>query len=645
MHTPIPVTPAPATALPVLPAQQATAALEQIIVRLHEHSGQDFSHYKTNILLRRIERRLMITRQPDLACYQQFLRSNPQETGLLYRELLIGVTWFFRDPGVWASLAKLALPPLLARAGTTDAGLRIWIPACSTGEEAYSLAMLFAEQPSMADPPCQVKIFATDLNDAAIQYARQGLYTQRQVSSLSPERLARHFEAHKHGWRIKRQIREMIIFSRHNLLVDPPISQLDLLLCRNLLIYFKPLVQQKLLPLFHYALKSGGMLLLGKSESVGDFDHLFSPIDREARLFLHKPQAIRRDQLPTVFTHNQRPLQTAVSNDLNPLVASLLQQHLSMAVLLVTADGNILHYWGQVEKYLINPAGLLDLNVEVLLRDGLRQVLLPLIAEAAAGGLRLELQTVGNEHGQNAVPIQLLIQGLTAHDRSAAQVLIICSEHPGLLPGHTIGRHEHPQLLRQELQRTRLALEESRQNLCHAQEDSKSLQEEQQTITEGLQAGNEDLSASKEELLSVNEELQTVNRDQQAKIDNLLWLHNDMQNLLNIAGVIAIILDRGMKLRHFTQAATRLFKLIDHDIGRPLSHIVSSLNYPALEADALRVLQTLCFSERIVQTREAEEYRLRIQPYRREDQQIDGVVISLNKIDNKQRLRMQWHHR
>lgn len=626
----------------------AHSALEKIVILLRDRCGADFSEYKSTTLYRRIERRTVLHQKRSIAAYVRFLRENPQELDLLFKELLIGVTNFFRDPAVWDTLRDVAFPALFAR-HCGGVNLRAWVPACSSGEEAYSFAICFREALTKHKPEGRftLQIYATDIDADAIDKARRGLYPSDIAADVSAERLARFFVSDEGGWRIGKEIRDMVVFAPQNIISDPPFTKLDLLSCRNLLIYFGAALQKKLLPLFHYALNRDGLLLLGSAETVGGFTDLFETVDGKARLFrrVEQPSSPVKLELPV----GQAPVpgftaaaKTLTSRDsLEHLTDQLIQQRFAPPAVLVNGEGDILYISGRTGKWLEPAAGKVNINIHAMAREGLREALTGVIrnAQRQSEPIRLNGLKVGSNGGTTVVDV--LVQGFTQPESLRGRVLIVFFSQPAPLSRARGARNvgagvASPYAL--ELQQLREALQVAHAEMQTSIEEYKSSNEELQSMNEELQSTNEELTTSKEELQSLNEELQTVNAELQSKVDELTGLRNDMTNLLNSTEIATIFLDNAMNLRRFTAHATHLFKLIPGDVGRPLSDIVSDLDYPDMRRDAHEVLRTLVFHEQEALTRDERWYRVRIMPYRTLENLIDGVVITFIDITEIKRL-------
>ncbi|MBU0592158.1 MAG: PAS domain-containing protein [Gammaproteobacteria bacterium] len=632
-----------ASAEPALAAREQ-GALEKIVVLLREHTGNDFSLYKKNTLYRRIERRMGLHQIDNIATYVRYLRENPQELDLLFKELLIGVTSFFRDPEVWEYLRDKAIPDLLAQhpAGRM---LRAWVPACSTGEEAYSLAIVFREALEKIRPQASysLQIFATDLDPDAIEKARLAVYPTNIAADVSAQRLKQYFSEDEPGFLLNKDIREMVIFAPQNIIMDPPFTRLDMLTCRNLLIYLGPELQKRLIPLFSYSMNRHGLLLLGNSETIGGFNSLFTPLESKMRIYQRNDHqlSIGEVDFPTrhfsaTTTPAELPRETAPPVNLQGLVDQLLLQHFSPAAVLVNTEGDILYISGRTGKYLEPAAGKANWNIHVMAREGLRAELARALRQSLRQPEPVSVEGLKAERSSGAQTVSLTVQAISSPEALHGRVLVVFTDVATLPEGRkSTGRAAtsaaHRKLL-EELQQAREEVQTLREEMQTSQEELTSTNEELQSTNEELQSTNEELTTSKEEMQSLNEELQTVNAELQSKLEDLSSINNDMKNLLNSIEIATVFLDNQMHVRRFTSHATQLFKLIAGDVGRPLSDIVTSLDYPELRQDAEEVLQTLVFSEKQVVTRSGRWFRVRIMPYRTQDNVIDGVVITFLDI-------------
>jgi len=634
----------------VSPAQaledKEQSALEKVVILLRTKTGHDFSQYKKNTAYRRIERRMGIHQIDRIASYVRFLQENPQEVELLFKELLIGVTSFFRDPAEWEHLQGEAIPWLLA---SQPAGgvLRAWSAGCSTGEEAYSLAIVFKEALEQLKPKERYtfQIFATDLDRDAIDKARQGFYPDNIAADVSPERLRRFFIQEENGFRVGKEIREMVTFATQNVIMDPPFTKLDVLVCRNLLIYLEPELQKKLLPLFHYSLNPGGVLFLGSAETVSTFTDLFSPLHAKSRLFRRRESVLRAEPVAFPATFSS-PLPGAVKESTMPqqavnlqtLADQLLLRDYSPPAVLASSQGDILYISGRTGKYLEPAAGKANWNIFAMAREGLRFELTGAFQKAVRQkeAITVKSAKVGVNGGTQSV--DFTIQPIETPEELRGMVMIVfqdvatppAAKTRRAKPG-TAGTARIAEL-EQELTRCREELQATREGMQTSQEELKSMNEELQSTNEELQSTNEELTTSKEEMQSMNEELQTVNAEQLSKMDELARTNNDMKNLLNSTEIITMFLDNELRIRRFTTGANKLFKLIDGDIGRPLTDIVSDLRYPELAEDAREVLGRLAFSEKQIMADDGRWFNVRIMPYRTLENKIDGVVMTFTDL-------------
>ncbi len=645
----VPIIASPALAL----EEKEQSALEKVIILLRAKTGHDFSQYKKNTSYRRIERRMAIHQIPRIATYVRFLQENPQEVELLFKELLIGVTSFFRDPAAWEQLQGEAIPALLS-ARPAGGVIRAWSTGCSTGEEAYSLAMLFKEtlEQLKAKERYTLQIFATDLDRDAIDKARQGFYPANISADVSLERLRRFFIREDNGYRVNKEIREIVTFANQNLIMDPPFTKLDILVCRNLLIYLEPELQKKLLPLFHYSLNPGGALFLGNAETVGNFTDLFSPLHSKSRLFRRRESVLRPETLvfPAMFAPTMpgapKELKMPIpSVNLQSLVDQLLVRNYSPPAVLVSNQGDILYISGRTSKYLEPAAGKANWNIFAMAREGLRFELTSAFQKAVREKMSITVKgcKVGINGGTQAV--DLTIQSIEEPEELRGMVLIAFRDaatppaanaparvRSGSASGARIAE------LEQELNRNREELQAAREGMQSSQEELKSMNEELQSTNEELQSTNEELTTSKEEMQSMNEELQTVNAEQQSKMDELSRVNNDMKNLLNSTEIVTVFLDNDLHVRRFTPGANKIFKLIPGDLGRPLSDIANDLLYPEMTEEAREVLRSLVFSEKQITTTDGRWFTVRIMPYRTMEDVISGVVITFAEITAAKKL-------
>jgi len=631
------------------------SALEKVVILLRGQTGHDFSLYKKSTIYRRIERRMGLQRIDKIADYVRFLQENAQEVEFIFHDLLIGVTSFFRDPEAWQQLKAEVLPALFAGC-TSNQALRAWIPACSTGEEAYSLAILFKETLEELKPIKHItlQIFATDLDQQAIDKAREGVFPANIAADVTAERLDRFFVKVDRGYQVAKSIRESIIFAPQNIIMDPPFTKLDFLSCRNLLIYLAPELQKKLLPLFQYSLNPGGFLFLGNAETVGTFTNLYEPLAGKARLYRRMASALATEpiEFPTTFTTAKPGVpvkpQKPIAN-LQTLADQLLLQTYSPAAVMTNGNGDILYISGRTGKYLEAAAGKAHWNIFAMAREGLNYELRNAFQKALRQKetVKLESISVGTNGGKQLVNVT--IQLLSGPNALQGMVMIIFTDiaampqtkMTGKLRGSDVARMAEQE---KELEQARHEVQSMREEMQTSQEELKSSNEELQSTNEEIQSTNEELTTSKEEMQSMNEELHTVNQELQTRLDELLRTNNDMKNLLDSTDIATLFLDNSMCVRRFTSETSKITKLIPGDVGRPITDIASALLYPELADEAHQVLRKLIKVERQIPTPDGNWFEARILPYRTLDNMIDGVVITfvditeIKKLEGKETL-------
>jgi two-component system, chemotaxis family, CheB/CheR fusion protein len=617
-----------------------------ILLQLHTLTGCDFSLYKKSTISRRIERRMLQHSIEDYDVYSRYLKQNPAEAHLLFREMLINVTSFFRDPEAFAELQNEILPALL-KDKPNNYLFRVWVAGCATGEEAYSIAIVLRELIDHTHQELKVQIYSTDLDDDAISVARAGLYPPNIAQDLTPERLKRFFVKEETGYRIKKDIREMVVFAIQNVIKAPPFTTLDLLSCRNLMIYLKPELQDRLIRSFHYALKSGGVLFLSSSESIGNHTDLFSPLNRKWKLYraIHSLAATRA-MVNQGFSWSSesegKMLESAAikpkETNLPELTRRVLVQFFAPASVVTDTKGTILFIHGETGKYLRPAPGHASLNILEMAREGLELELRAAIHAAANEDIPTINKSLQVKTNGGYTVINLSVRALPGQNDGQNLLLVSFQEITGASPISKRKRITKPAELSriEELERDLTYLKESNQVIIEEQqvsnEELKSTNEELQSANEELQSSNEELETSKEELQSVNEELITVNSELQGKIEQLSTIQNEMKNLLEIISIGIIFLDRRLRIRSFTRDAVRVFRLVASDVGRPLNDIRSVVTGEDILAAAQTVLETLIPYERELDIGNGTWMLARIQPYRTIDNLIDGVVMTFTDI-------------
>jgi len=661
--------PLPATAPP-----KTESALKKIFVLLRAQTGHDFSQYKPTTSQRRIERRMAVHQTETMDDYVKFIQQTPEEVGALFRDMLIGVTNFFRDPEAFHVLEEKVIPKLFAGKGA-DATIRIWVPGCSTGEEAYSLAILLAERQEVLKTGFKAQVFATDIDSHAIAAARAGVYAASIAADLAPERLARFFVADpgESAYRIHKGIRDMLVFSEQNVIKDPPFSKLDLISCRNLLIYLGGSLQKKLIPLFHYALNPGGYLFLGTSETVGESGDLFAALDRKQKIYQRKEDLIGIQRaglgrfLPPIAAPDTEPLPTGERTvyprrlPLRELTEQALLQQVVQVGALVDATGDLLYLHGRTGMYLEpTPGESGPGNILKMAREGLRRELTTALHKAAHTRETVLCPGVRVKTNGDFTTVNLIVRPVAVAPPASSEpplylVVLEPAKEPVTgdklsVPNGPAGKpsSEEPAsvdaddpiaTLKQELRAKEEYLQTTNEELETSNEELKSSNEEMQSVNEELQSTNEELETSKEELQSVNEELATVNAELQTKVADLSRANNDMNNLLAGTGIATVFVDHRLHILRYTPAATEIINLIQSDIGRPVSHIVSNLpGYDNLKEDTQAVLDTLVPKELDVRSAAGRWYTMRIQPYRTMDNVIEGAVLTFVDVTPARKL-------
>jgi two-component system CheB/CheR fusion protein len=645
-------------------------ALQKIFLLIRTQTGHDFSFYKRNTVFRRIERRMNSHQIKEFTSYVRYLQENPAEVEQLFHELLIGVTKFFRDAEAFASLKEYLRPIVAAK--ETDGTIRVWAPGCSTGEEAYSLAMLLFECLDDVEPTrhLKIQIFATDISAEGIAFARIGQYSENIVADMNPERLARFFQKMEGCYQIRKEVRDVVVFALHNINKDAPFIKLDLLVCRNLLIYLSAELQKSLLPVFHYALNARGLLFLGPSENMAGAQDLFQPLDvkwkisRRSSLPVSLPHLIkfpfslaRHTATPPTTAHMSA---SASSHRQSTTFAALIQKKLLLAyappAVVIDTKGEILYVNGRTGKYLEPAPGLSGMNLFEMAREELNFEITGAVhrANQTREDVVVENVRVRTDAGQQV--LRLSVQHLGRSDVLAGLLLVVFEDQPTprkvrLAKRSPQDETEHRDAvvaaLDKELQYTKHRLQTTVEEMESSLEELKSTNEELQSANEELQSTNEEAMTNKEEMQSLNEELMTLNMQYLAKTEELSQSASDMKNLLDATEIAIVFLDNDLIIKRFTPRVGRIISLVPSDVGRPLAHFTSSLRYEHLLRDVQQVLDRLISLEINIQTTRGEWYTMRILPYRSLDNYINGVVITFTDITALKLLetRLQEHAR
>jgi len=625
--------------------------LNQLLALLRARTKLDFRGYRKKMLARRLARRMGLSHFEDVAEYLAHLREHPDEVKQLARDLLISVSRFFRDPEAFRTLETEIIAPLI-QAKDTVAPLRVWVPGCATGEEPYSVAMLLLEHQTAARSPCRLQIFATDVDEQALEVARRGIYPKDISADISPERLARFFtRVDESNWQISKQVRETVTFAVQNLTTDAPFSKMDLISCRNLLIYLEPEVHNRVITLLHFALKEGGHLFLGPSETIGPQTDLFESVSKKWRIYRRiGPARLDGLQFPAMQTEPHLASPRPASRPQAPaklaeLAQNSLLRRFGLAGVVINRNYDVQHFAGPTENYLVQPGGPPSHNLFSLARPGLEHKLRVVIRRAIRENAPQSIKDVKLGHGADIRQVNIEVEPLRPSKQTEGLLLISFQEQPYPVSGppaevKTRAATAEPDLLHQleqELEITRDELQSTIEELESANEELKASNEEVMSMNEELQSANEELETSKEELQSFNEELSTVNNQLHDKIEEVESATNDMANLLHSTEIATVFLDAELRIKLFTPPTTRMFNLIATDVGRPISDIVKRFAFDDLLPEVQLLLRDLMPREKEVRTEDGRWYSRRIMPYRTLDNRIDGVVITFVDItDRKQ---------
>jgi two-component system, chemotaxis family, CheB/CheR fusion protein len=646
----------PATESDGRPSDAASGdALALIFNLLRNATGVDFTHYKQTTLNRRIGRRMVLYKLERLEDYARYLQSNPAEVMALYQDALIHVTTFFRDPESFNALKSLVFPTLI-KDKTPGTPIRIWVAGCSTGEEAYSIAICLLEFLADQFPRLPIQIYATDISESVIEFARNGVYTPSQVANVSPERLYRFFVQVDGGYQVSKAVREVCVFARQNLIGDPPFSRLDLITCRNVLIYLGTPLQKKLLPIFHYGLKSTGFLMLGTSETVGDFTDLFTLCDKKNKIYAKKLTTTRLniDLADSPYPPVTTPLQVSAIEqlpgdlELQREADRIVLNHYAPAGVVVDINLEILLFRGQTSPYLEPAPGRASLNLLRMAKEELRRELQTGIYQARQQKLSIKREGIQLREGERIRQITINITPFQIEETQECYLVLFENASPMLaLPeatndGSSPSKRKAKEAaeiarLKQELATTREHLQSIIEEQQATNQDLRAANEEILSSNEELQSTNEELETAKEEIQAANEELNTVNEELRRRTQEATQVSNDLQNLLNSINIPILMLGADLQIRQFTPAVEGIFNLISTDMGRPLSDINHKLNVPNLEQQILDVIRTLNLKSQEIQDRDGRWYDMRIRPYRTIDNKIDGAVLVLVDIDDLKR--------
>lgn len=649
------VFPAPA---PTVPEPTSQTDMQKVLLLVRRATGMDFSYYKRNTVERRVARRMVLHRIESLRHYARYLQQTPGEAETLFEDLLINVTSFFRDPGVFEALRTVVFPRILQQR-PPEAPIRIWVPACSTGEEAYSLAITLLESLGEDETATRVQIFGTDVSRIGIEKARQGVYPENIEGEVSPDRLRRFFVKGDGGYQIRKSIRDMCVFANQNVIKDPPFSHLDLISCRNVLIYMTPTLQQRIIPSFHYALKADGYLVLGSSETIGDFSQLFFLVDKKHKIYAKKASAVRMPlQIPPAETTTAHE---TPESEMPPFPDGLpdLEKEISRIVLarygppgvVINEQLEIVRFRGQTGRFLEPAPGVATWNLMKMTRPGLAVELRAAIHKAQAENAPARKEGVRMRFDGGTILVNLEVIPMGAKRPEGRHYLVLFEEPPTLpAPPEPADHKTKPtnkamRAAQQEVDTLRVELAATKQTLQSiieehetTNEELRAANEEIQSSNEELQSTNEELTTAKEELQSTNEELTTLNEELENRNAELRQAVNDLNNLLNSVNIPILILGNDLSIRSFTPLAERVFRLIPADIHRPIGELRLGIEVENIEQMVRDVIDSLNLREETVRGQEDHWYSLRIRPYRTTDNKISGAVLSLIDVTERKRI-------
>jgi len=622
-------------------------SVQKILMLLRSQTGHDFSLYKKSTVIRRIDRRIAFHQLPDYGHYVNYLRENPREIEILFSELLIGVTKFFRDAQAFDSL-KQKLENLIQHKKNNDP-IRVWVAGCSTGEEAYSIAIVLMESLDMhsrKNVP-KIQIFATDLDPEAIEQARQGNYHDNIAADVSPERLERFFVKLDHGYTVKKDLREMIVFAQHNLIKDAPFTRLDLISCRNVMIYLTGELQKKIIPIFHYSLSDKGIMFMGPAETIGGFTDLFVAIDPKWKIFERRDGSTSPSKTidfpfyvakhPVSILRIEETQNTSAKISAADTFNKILLENFTPTAFLINEKGDILYTSGKSGNYMQLPRGEAAMNIYKMAREELRYVLGNVIHQARNQKVMASINDVKLTDGKATRLLDLYAGELGYMGLPGLMLVVI--EDKGFIKKNSrrrgekdAGARQAVQDLEKDLVYTKQQLHSTIEQMETSLEELKSSNEELQSTNEELQSTNEESLTTKEEMQSLNEELMTVNSQYESKAEELNRLNNDMKNLLDATEIGTVFLDNNLEIVRYTPQIKRLFNIIPTDVGRPLSDIVSNFEFAQLEDTIKHVIDRLATKTVEVRTKTNDWYTVRVMPYRTLDNYISGVVMTFTQV-------------
>jgi two-component system, chemotaxis family, CheB/CheR fusion protein len=626
--------------------------VQKVLMMVRSRTGHNFSHYKQNTIYRRVERRMALHKITDIRNYVRYLKETPAEVVALFKDLIIEVTSFFRDPEAFEVLGKKIIPSIVERK-RPDSAVRVWVPGCAGGEEAFSLAMLFQEAMDRLNKHLNVQIFATDINKETIEKARAAKFSEAISADITPERLRRFFIKEGTIYRVKKTVRDMVVFAVQNLISDPPFSKLDLVSCRNLLIYMDSVLQKKVIPLFHYTLTHNGYLFLGSSETIGEFSGLFSPVDTKWKIFQRKgiiagkaPDYLHSPLDDMHHAYLKTPEQPVLKEMyIREMAERLILEEYAPPCVFIDENYNILYFHGPTERYLKQPSGEPSFNLITMASEDLRYQLSSALSKAAKQKKAVLRETLRIKQKDGYHTVDVVVRTISQPTLKQKIKMVIFEEKTPPAEQFTKKKRTagSPGIdlkvssLEKELQSTKEYLQTTIEQMQTTNEELRSANEELQSTNEELQSTNEELSTSKEELQSTNEELVTVNSELQDKIEALVQANSDINNLLASTDIGTIFLDNDLRIKRFTPAITNFFNLILADIGRPISDITSKIPLVNISQEVRAVLKDLQKKEFEIRTENSNWYSMRTLPYRTIENTIDGVVITFLDISGRKK--------
>ncbi len=638
-----------------------TEIVETILEKVRAETNHNFQNYKRTSVLRRIKRRMQVNRVTQLSDYLSYLEENPDEIKELFKDLLISVTNFFRDEKTFAALREKVIPKLFEDKSRDDQ-IRVWIPGCATGEEAYSIAMLLTEYARNTNAPPEIQLFATDIDKSALGIARAGRFPESIAADLSSRQLEQYFIKDGFEYQIKSEISNMILFAGHDLLRDPPFSKLDLISCRNLLIYLNRKLQSQVFDLFHYALRAGGRLFLGQSDSSLEATELFTPVDKKHQIYRQKPTSNSDFHIPELPSRFGKGVPRAMADGhkspersktgFEELHRELMMKRYIPPSLIINGDYDVLHSSGPIDKYLNYSGGEPSRNLLEMITPGLKQPLRNALFQAGKEDVSLPLyKQVQYNREDETRQVEIVIHAVDEADVPDGLMYVVFKEEKAakLTAAKNIDtasgeEAEIIEALEKELEYTKEQLSVSVEDYETSNEELRASNEELQSMNEELQSTTEELETSKEELQSVNEELKTVNEELEGKIEKLHRSNNDLKNLMEATEIGTIFIDREYRVQRFTQSVTKIFNLIQSDEGRPLEHVTNNLEYDSILDDVKQVLENLEKVKKTVTAKNGHSYNMRLRPYRTTEDKIEGAVITFVEVTDLKQARDELEH-